>query len=119
MALQRTGYWLMDETEEIYEFVVSNNLLATTLGRPQLQHNHSIELLSWYALNIIVFMFIQGLWNHWSQLSHTVEGPILTDLWHFPQGNFSALEPEFISSEPPIVVELYKMVVSGGDIGDV
>ena len=46
-ALQRTGYWLMDESEEIDKFVVSNNLLAT-FWRPQLQHNHSIELLSWF-----------------------------------------------------------------------
>ena len=38
----------MDETEEIDEFVVSNNLLAAS-ERPQLQHNHwllTIELLS-------------------------------------------------------------------------
>ena len=74
-TLQRTGYWVMEETEEIDEFVVSNNLLAT-LRRPELQHNYSIELLSWYASNIIVFMFIQDLWNHWSQLLHAIEGPI-------------------------------------------
>ena len=38
----------MDEAEEIDEFVVSNNLLATS-ERPQLQHNHwllIVELLS-------------------------------------------------------------------------
>ena len=65
-TLQWTAYWLMDETEEINELVVSNNFLPT-LGRPQLQHNHSIELLFWYASNVIVFTFIQGLWNHWLQ----------------------------------------------------
>ena len=89
----------MDETEEIDEFVESNNLLAT-LGRPQLQHGHSIELLSWYASNIIVLMFIQGMWNHWSHLPHAIEGPILNALWHSLQGNFGALGPGFISTEP-------------------
>ena len=80
----------MDETEEIEELVVSNNLLAT-LGRLQLHPNYSTELLSWYTSNVIVFTFIQDLWNYRSQLSYAIERPILTALWLFPQGNFDAL----------------------------
>ena len=49
----------MDETEEIDEFVVSNNLLATS-ERPQLQHNHwllTMELLSGYASNNVIHVY--------------------------------------------------------------
>ena len=31
-------------------------------------------MLSWYASNIIVSMFMQDLWNHWLQLWHAMEG---------------------------------------------
>ena len=41
-SLQRSGYYLVEETEEIDEFIVSNNLLAT-FGRPQLQHTISLN----------------------------------------------------------------------------